>query len=146
MKFFRLAARARYWKRRALEAEARVISVIENYEHEMAKVRSDAHAEMWRNREREDTFVSAAVMGGRGMWGVVPRKAPATAPEPQVIIQPPQTPDPYPLRGMQLLEFEGEWWPIAQQQGIPRNEAIRKFTEELARRNQTRLEDDPYSN
>lgn len=64
-RWLKLRSRVRYWRKRALRAEQRTESMVYLLE-----------AETVRNREREDTFVSAAVMGQRGMWGMPPRTGP----------------------------------------------------------------------
>ena len=61
----RYRLRTRRWRQRALAAE-----------DEISNLKRELYAEMWRNREREDMFVSASVMGSRGMFGVKARSGP----------------------------------------------------------------------
>ena len=104
-------------------------------------LRAELNAEMFRNREREDVFVSASVLGQRGMYGIPPRSGPAlqSAPTPQ-----PTTPtDPWMnLPWADKAEFQTEWWPLAQQQNRSEMQARQDFMGELARRKQ--LNDEPF--
>ena len=128
----RLAARARYWRRRALRAEAQ------------AKQQAlELSAEMARNREREDTFVSATVMGTRGMYGVAPRTGPALKPVKQ--LPAPTTMDDG-LTYADRLEFDLYWKPDAEAAGVDLATAKRKYMEEVVLPRRMPLNDDPYNN
>lgn len=123
IKLFRLLTRIRYWRLRALGAEA-----------ELEQVKLQAEAERWRNIGREDCFVSAAIMGSRGMWGVPPRTAPAEA-QRQPQQQSAALLDPFgALPFFQKAEFEAEWWPIAQTLGKSRQQAQNDYLMDLAKR------------
>src|SRR5262245_35856096 len=100
VKQYRFRARVRQYRRQ-----------IERLEAELAILKREFEAETWRNRSREDMFVSAAVMGARGMWGVAPRSASAYQPKPDK----PQAPayDPYQFYGPDLMEFNTFWLPDA---------------------------------
>ena len=91
--------------------------------------------------QREDTFASAAVLGSRNMWGLAPRTGPALQETPK---QPAPQPNPYALSGPDLLEYEVEWKPLAEAQGVPDTEARRQFALELERRRGNKLQDDPF--
>lgn len=120
----RFRLQARYWKRRALLAERLL------------------EAETNRNREREDTFVSASVLGGRGMFGLTPRSAPAEIPRKAIPSQALQTYDG--LTVPERMEYEVEWLPDAVRHGISPAQAKQDFMAELAKRKQP-LNDDPFS-
>ena len=108
---------AEYWRLRAHRAEAAL------------------EAEVWRNRNREDVFVSAAILGGRGMVGIAPRSAPATLPgtAPRVL----QAANPWEtLTWHEKAEFETEWLMPAMNQGISKQKAEADFMAELLRRKQ----------
>lgn len=66
----RYRLRSRRWRQRALMAE-----------DEISQLKRELYAEMWRNREREDMFVSASIMGSKGMYGVRARSGPVIAPK-----------------------------------------------------------------
>ena len=125
-------ARARYWRR---EAEAA--------KREVARLHLSLLAERYRNLHREDMFVSASIMGQRGMWGVAPRGGPAQQPEAKKVTPPP---DPYALSGADLMEFDLEWKPIAEAQGISLIEAKRKFIAEVVVPRRLPLNDEPFAN
>ena len=141
IRWFRWPVRVRYWKRRALQAEQRLLDTESRYETHFAEVQHQAEQERWRNIEREDYFVSAAVMGQRGMVGIPPRTGRAMK---QVNAPVVQTDDPLQgLSGLQRTEWYGAWWPDAQAAGISMSEALRDFKTELSHRQP--LNDEPYS-
>ena len=110
-------------------------------EKALTELRADLEAEMYRNRAREDTFVSAAVMGARGMFGIPPRTGPARSREMQP--QPFHPPDPFEalLTGADKLEFETMWWPDAQRANVPMAQARQEFMTTVLQRRQ--LNDEP---
>ena len=121
LRLFRLRAQLRYWRRRAWLAEARL------------------EAEFNRNRQREDSFVSAAIMGSRGMWGVAPRTGPALQPKQAI-----ETKAIHPqLTGADQMEFDMYWLPDAKRANVSEAQALNEFMQELAKR-RTPLNDDPY--
>jgi len=127
-------ARCRYWRRQAEAAKA-----------EVGRLQLSLIAERCRNMQREDTFVSASILGQRGMWGIAPRSGPALQPteKPKAQHQPP---DPYALSGADLMEFDLEWKPIAEAQGISLIEAKRKFIAEVVVPRRLPLNDEPFAN
>ena len=131
--FFRILhwrARARYWRKKFEQAEAQI-----------AELSARADAEMWRNREREDTFVSAAILGGRGMFGIAPRTGPAAKPQPKV----PSLPtEPWQaLTPIQRMEFETQYLPDALRNNVPEHVARAKFLSDMAQRGS--FNDEPFS-
>src|SRR5258705_3544602 len=94
----RYCLRARHWRARAVRAE-----------RELALLRLSLLAETYRNRQREDTFASAAVLGQRNMWGIAPRSGPAVSEQPAKAK--PQPLNPYNLSGADLMEYETFWKP-----------------------------------
>jgi len=118
-------SRFRYWRRRAREAERHL------------------NAEVWRNRMREDMFVSAAVMGSRGMVGIVPRETPAykkrTFKHGELPV------DPHALSGSDLLEFQTYWLPDAEAAGISPQQAKDEFYRRVVAPRRLPLNDDPYA-
>lgn len=126
----RWRARAKHYQRQAAKLELA-----------LKELRADFDAEMYRNRAREDTFVSAAVMGARGMFGVPPRTGPARQPEQP---QPLHQPDPFEvlLTGADKLEFETIVWPDAQRANVTRAQAQQHFLETVRQRRQ--LNDEPF--
>lgn len=109
-------AASEYWRGRALRAEEKL------------------EAEFLRNRSREDIFVSAAILGGRGMVGIAPRSGPAQLPGVTRITQ---TANPWDsLTWHEKAEFETEWLAPALAQGISRQKAENDFLTELLRRKQ----------
>jgi len=123
-------ARCRYWRRQAEAAKA-----------EVARLQLSLLAERYRNLHREDMFVSASVMGHRGMWGVAPRGGPAQQPEAKKVTPPP---DPYALSGADLMEFNTEWMPIADAKGIGRQTALEQFYRDVLVPRRIPLNDDPF--
>ena len=110
--------RMRYWRQRARQAER------------------ELKAERYRNMAREDAFVSASIMGQRGMFGVAPRTGPALqrqrAPEPTIAADPWATN----LTGAEKLEFDTLWWPDAQLAQVDRATAQKQFYETVMQRRQ----------
>ena len=128
MKFFRLYARLRYWRTKANYLEKKL--AIER--GRVLDVQAQAEAERYRNLEREDMFVSATVMGTRGMYGVPPRVGPAQVKQ---IPQLAQAADPWSaLHFNEKAEFETEWMPAAEAYGKSRQQAQQDFLLELANR------------
>lgn len=123
------AARARYWRKR-----------VASLERDNARLRLELTAETWRNRSREDTFASAAVLGSRQMWGLAPRVGPAHV-EPK---QRPQPVDPYHLSGADQMEFDTFWKPDAEAAGIPLHQAKQRFIAEVVMPRRQPLNDDPF--
>lgn len=136
VKLFRLIARVRYWKARALAAEARNVQLIVDNETELIRLREQMEAERWRNLSREDSFASAAVMGSRGMWGVPPRTGPAQTQRPPSVLEAVPA-----ITGADRMEFETEWLPYALRNNITQQQAERDFLQELAKRKA--LHDEP---
>ena len=131
MRLFRILhwrARAKYYQRK-----------LERSERTVAMLRQELNAEMNRNREREDTFVSATVMGGRNMFGVAPRRGPVLQATPVPITETDQWQQ---LPWADKAEFTTEWWPLAQERGRSEIQARQDFMAELARRRQ--LNDEPF--
>lgn len=121
IRFFRLLTRIRYWRSRALKAETRII-----------EISAQAEAEIWRNREREDTFVSAVVLGGRGMVGISPRSGPASQPERHRLTE---TSDPVSaLTGIEKMEFQTQWLPLGLAKGHSERRVMQDFLSELGTR------------
>lgn len=122
-------ARARFWRVRALKAEASL------------------EAERYRNLEREDTLVTVPMRLG-GLWGMPARDAPA--PIKQVNTRTPQltaSTDPWDsLTGADKMEFDLEWKQAAEDAGIPMQEAKRRFLAEVVTPRRMPLNDDPFSN
>src|SRR5690349_5747158 len=123
--FYRLLSRIRklgaseYWRLRALRAEEAL------------------EAEANRNRAREDVFVSAAVLGARGMWGQPPRTGPARTQAPVSLLDA-AAPT---MSGADRMEFEQFWLPDAMRNNIPRQQAEKDFLQELVKRKA--LNDEP---
>jgi len=137
-------ARLRYWKRRALKAESVLDEALIKHAGVVAELRDSLEAERYRNMSREDTFVSATVMGGRNMFGVPPRTAPAmkqvgyssTAMGPVDAWQA--------LSASDKAEFETFYKPAAEANGVPIQQAKAAFLVEIAGRRA--LTDEPYNN
>lgn len=129
----RWRARAKFYQRQAAKLEAA-----------LKDIRDDLDAEIWRNRAREDTFVSAAVMGARGMFGVPPRTGPALQ-RPSQPVQPFHPSDPFEtiLTGADKMEFETLWWPDAQRAGVTLANARQEFLQTVMQRRQP-LNDEPF--
>jgi len=95
-------------------------------------------AEIWRNRTREDTFASAAILGSRNMYGLAPRTGPAPL-EKQAAPQ--QSFDPMTgLNQIEKAEFQMYWLPDAKAAGISDAQALNGFRQELAQRKSIRDE------
>lgn len=132
MKWLRLLARVRYWRSRALKAETRLIEVSADAERRVLEVTAQAEAESWRNRSREDMFVSAAVMGGRGMIGISPRQGPAELPQPPRVAT---VSDPWnALNGIELMEFQTQWLTAGLDKGLTVQQIREDYLRELAHR------------
>jgi hypothetical protein len=112
-------AQARYWRRRYVRAAERA--------DELA---SRLTAEAYRNREREDMFVSASVFGARGMFGIAPRGGPAGATQPTISALPPTDG----LSGIDRMEYETIWLPDAIRNNVDPRVAKASFMAELAQR------------
>ncbi len=132
MKFLRLLARIRYWRSRALRAE-----------HKWIELHAQAEAERWRNQGREDTFVSAAVMGGRGMMGVPPRYGPAETMQPiqsrLTTVSDPMSA----LTGLEKMEFQTYYLAPGREQGLSTQRIEQDFLRDLAKRKQ--FNDEPMN-
>jgi len=140
-RIFRLTARARYWKQRALKSERFLVAEQNRLDHTITLLRDELNAEMNRNREREDTFMSATVMGGRNMYGVAARIGPALKRQEAAVAS---QSDPWQqLPWEDRAEFATEWWPGAQAVGRSEMQARQDFMQELAKRKQ--LNDEPFS-
>jgi hypothetical protein len=133
MRFLRILhwrARAKFYRLKA-----------EKLERTVSMLRRELNAECERNREREDVFVSASVLGQKGMYGIPPRSGPVLPAAP--------TPTQSPLDPWQQLpwadkaEFQTEWLPLAIQRGRSEMQARQDFMAELANRKQ--LNDEPFS-
>lgn len=121
MKFLRLAAKVRYWRQRTIRLE-----------RELAETKAAAKAEYYRNMMREDTFVSAAVLGGRGMIGMSPRNGPAEIPQPPRIVT---ASDPWnAISGSDLMEFNTQWLPLGLEKGLTVGQIRQDFLRELGNR------------
>jgi hypothetical protein len=131
LRWRRWRARAKHYQRQAAQLEVT-----------LRELREDFEAEVWRNRAREDSFVSAAVMGARGMFGVPPRTGPAIQRQAQP--QPFHPPDPFDtlLTGADKLEFQTIVLPDARRAGVSDAEARRHFLEDVLQRRQS-LNDEP---
>lgn len=114
-------ARAKFWQRRCAKAEERA-----------AELAAQLDAEVWRNRAREDTFISATIMGGRQMYGVAPRSGPAATTQPQRAVPAPSSYDGF--TGTDRMEFETIWLPDAERNGVDPRVAKATFMAELANR------------
>lgn len=125
----RYRLRARRWKARAIAAE-----------EEVGRLKLQLSAETWRNRMREDTFASATVLGSRNMWGLAPRSGPAQIDQPRPA--PVQPVDPYNFTGPDKLEFEVEYWPYAEANGLSRQQATQRFFQEVILPRRQPLNDD----
>lgn len=125
-------ARATYWRKQAQSAK-----------REVARLQLSLLAERYRNMAREDTFVSASVMGSRQMFGVAPRLAPASI-DTVASLPAPSPTDPFnALPWPDKAEFETEWLPLALAQGRSEMQARQDFLAALASR---QLLKDDYAN
>jgi len=142
MKFFRLLARVRFWKRRAQKAEHRIVELIEQYVAEVAELKAANDAEMYRNREREDTLITVPMRLG-GLWGMPARTGPAA---PKQVNRPPQltaSADPWDsLTWADKQEFQMFWKADADAMGIPELQARQQFLATLEKR-RVAINDDP---
>lgn len=131
--------RWRRWRARAQHYQRQTARL----ELALKELREAFDAEVWRNRAREDAFVSAAIMGGRGMFGVPPRTGPALQRQTQPA-QPFHPPDPFDaiLTGADKLEFETIWWPDARQANVSLATARQEFLQTVMKRRT--LNDEPY--
>jgi len=133
MRLFRILhwrARAKFYRLQA-----------EKLERTVSLLRRELNAEMERNREREDTFASATIMGGRNMYGVAARIGPALKRQEAAVAS---QSDPWQqLPWEDRAEFATEWWPGAQAVGRSEMQARQDFMQELAKRKQ--LNDEPFS-
>ena len=123
-------ARARYWRGQA-----------ETAKREAARLQLSLLAERYRNINREDYFVSAAVMGSRGMVGIPARQGPAATGE----AKPKQKVIPPNWSGADLLEFETFWKADAEAAGISEMEAKRQFEQQVIVPRRQPLNDDPFN-
>lgn len=119
-------ARSRYWRHRALRAEAQL------------------EAERWRNSEREDTLITVPMRLG-GLWGMPARSGPAPtkqvsriAPAPPVTATDPWIAQTTPE---ERWEFDLYWKQDAQAAGYSDAQAKQEFMRRLQERKQ--LIDDP---
>lgn len=121
IKFLRLYVRLRYWRLRVIRLE-----------YELMEVKAAAKAERYRNLMREDTFVSAAVLGGRGMIGLSPRSGPAEVAQPRRLVE---AADPWAvLTGIEKMEFQTEWVQLGLDKGYSMQRIQQDFLQELANR------------
>lgn len=126
-------ARARFWERRAHESEARA-----------SAAEMQLKAEMYRNLTREDTFVSAAVLGSRGMWGLAPRTGPAQTP--QARLTPALPADPWDsLTPADKMEFDTFYRRDAEAAGVPLESAKQKFMHDVIIPRRMPLNDDSFN-
>jgi hypothetical protein len=137
IRLLRLLAKVRYWKRRALLAETRCLDLIEQHAAALTKMREKMDAEFYRNMSREDTFVSASILGARGMWGVAPRTGPAQTQKPPSLLEQAAPV----MTGADRMEFDQYWWPDAMRNNVTRQQAEKDFLQELAKRKA--LNDEP---
>jgi hypothetical protein len=129
IRLFRLRARIRYWRRRALKAELSLNEAKEAFE-----------AEVWRNRSREDTLITVPVrMAGMVAVGLEPRTAPAYNPRPTRLATAANPWDA--LTGSERMEWEFEYLPDALRNNVSESAARQRFLSDLAARKT--LIDDP---
>lgn len=120
----RYRLRSRHWQARALKAEARV-----------RQLEADLQAEGYRNREREDMFVSATVMGSRGMYGVRARTGPAIKRVDQPSAPQLYSSDPFDrLSWAEKEEFKMFYLQDGLNSGFSEQQIRQRFMEELASR------------
>ncbi len=119
--------KARYWRRRAIDAER------------------ELKAEMWRNRAREDELVTVP-QRLQGLWGMPARTGPA--PTKQVSRVTPQltsSTDPWDsLTWADKQEYEMFWKADAAAAGVPEHQARQQFLLELQNR-RIPINDDPFA-
>ncbi len=133
--------RVRYWKRRARRAETILDDALLKNAEIVTALRNELDAEKWRNLSREDTFVSATIMGGRNMWGVPPRSGPAIK-QAGYGTTAPRTGDVWDgLSYADKAEFDMYWKADAESAGVPIQQAKAKFLTEIA--NRRALHDEP---
>jgi hypothetical protein len=146
-KFFRLLARVRFWKHRALKAEQRCIHLIEQYEVEIQELKESNDAEMWRNREREDELITVP-QRLQGLWGMPPRSEPAIAAKRRhVPKQLTQSADPWDsLSWADKAEFDMYWKADAEAAGVSLPQARQRFLQEVVIPRRQPLMDDAPSN
>ncbi len=143
-KFFRLLARVRFWKYRALKAEQRISDLIEQYAAEIQELKESNEAERYRNMSREDDLITVPMRLG-GLWGMPPRTGPAM----KQVNQPPraiaQPADPWDaLSWADKQEFDLQWKDAAAARGIPEYVARQQFMAEIASR-KIPINDEPFS-
>lgn len=142
-KFFRLLARVRFWKHRALKAEQRISDLIEQYAAEIQELKESNEAERWRNMSREDDLITVPQRLG-GLWGMPPRTGPAM----KVNQRPPalaKPADPWEsLSWADKKEFEMFWKADAEAANVPEHIARQQFLAELANR-KIPINDEPFS-
>lgn len=134
-------ARRRYWKMRAFRSEQKLADVLAANAREVRDLRDLLEAERWRNLSREDTFVSATVMGGRNMFGVPPRTGPAIkqAGYGSTAVK---SLDPWDsISYADKAEFDQFWKKDAEDAGVPIQQARAQFLIELA--NRRAIQDEP---
>jgi hypothetical protein len=121
VRFFRLLARIRYWRNRALRAETRII-----------EISAQAEAERYRNMSREDMFASAAALQSRGIIGIPPRTGPAQQPQQPRLVD---APDPMAaLSYIEKMEFQTQWLAPGLAEGHSKQRVEQDFLRELANR------------
>lgn len=118
--------RASYWRKRTILAEKRLA------------------AEMWRDRERSDTFATVQ-MRALGLFGMPARDGPA----PPRRVNPTQalTAATDPWEGLSYAdrqEYDLFWKTDAEAAGIPQQQAKQEFLKEIAKRRQP-LNDDGFA-
>lgn len=127
-------ARSRYWRSRALKAEALV-----------SEKELQLEAERDRNREREDTLVTVP-MRIAGLWGMPARSGPAVrqvnTPVPALV----RSTDPWDaLTWADKNEYEMFWKADAVAAGVPEQQARQQFLAEIMKR-RIPINDEPFSN
>ncbi len=144
MKIFRLLARVRFWKHRALKAEQRVSDLIERFAIEIQELKESNEAERWRNMSREDELITVPARLG-GLWGMPARTGPA---RPKQVNQPPQLAkpsDPWEaLSWAEKQEFEMFWKGDAEAANVPEHIARQQFMATIAER-KVPIHDEPFS-
>lgn len=130
IRFFKLRARIRYWKRRALKAE-----------DVTRETKALLEAETWRNRSREDTLITVPVrMAGMVAIGLEQRGGPAYSSQKPTRLT--QAVNPWEaLTGIERMEWETEYLPDAIRNGVSEQAARQRFLRDLA--NRKSLVDEP---